>query len=307
MVRYGSTRSICTASRRGAGGQGGAHDAVDRREHGGVVVAGHRGAERAELRREPGRLGGVDRGLHVRTWLAVHERLHGELDRQRHEVRIEGASAASPHLAGRTCPSATGVTGYVGAMRPQRCPRHRRVRLHRRSAGARAARRRLRGALPGANAGQARRRRLARPGRGRAGRRHRRRGPPRARWPASTPRTTSCTRWAARPTFEQHDRQAAGTFRDAAADAGSARIVYLGGLGRDDDPNLSRHLAEPPRGRPCPRRRAGAGDRAAGRGHHRLGQRELRDAALAGRGPPGHGRPRGGWRTGASRSRSATS
>ena len=43
--------------------------------------------------------------------------------------------------------------------------------------------------------------------------------------------------------FEQHDREAAGAFRDAAADASLARIVYLGGLGRDDDPDLSRHLA----------------------------------------------------------------
>ena len=40
------------------------------------------------------------------------------------------------------------------------------------------------------------------------------------RWPASTPPTTWCTRWARRRSFEQHDREAAGTFRDAAADAG---------------------------------------------------------------------------------------
>ncbi len=42
--------------------------------------------------------------------------------------------------------------------------------------------------------------------------------------------------------FDEADRHAAGTFRDACAAAGVARIVYLGGLGRDDDPNLSRHL-----------------------------------------------------------------
>lgn len=42
--------------------------------------------------------------------------------------------------------------------------------------------------------------------------------------------------------FEEEDRRAAATFRDAAAAAGVRRIVYLGGLGRDDDPNLSRHL-----------------------------------------------------------------
>jgi uncharacterized protein YbjT (DUF2867 family) len=42
--------------------------------------------------------------------------------------------------------------------------------------------------------------------------------------------------------FEEEDRRAAAIFRDAAAAAGVRRIVYLGGLGRDDDPTLSRHL-----------------------------------------------------------------
>ena len=42
--------------------------------------------------------------------------------------------------------------------------------------------------------------------------------------------------------FSARDREAAATFRDAAARASIERIVYLGGLGRDDDPNLSRHL-----------------------------------------------------------------
>lgn len=42
--------------------------------------------------------------------------------------------------------------------------------------------------------------------------------------------------------FDEEDRKAAATFRDACAAAGVGRIVYLGGLGRDDDPNLSRHL-----------------------------------------------------------------
>lgn len=42
--------------------------------------------------------------------------------------------------------------------------------------------------------------------------------------------------------FDEEDRKAAAMFRDACADAGVSRIVYLGGLGRDDDPNLSRHL-----------------------------------------------------------------
>ncbi len=42
--------------------------------------------------------------------------------------------------------------------------------------------------------------------------------------------------------FEQLDRTAAGIVADAASAAGTGRIVYLGGLGRDDDPHLSRHL-----------------------------------------------------------------
>jgi len=42
--------------------------------------------------------------------------------------------------------------------------------------------------------------------------------------------------------FDAEDRRAARTFRDAAARAQVGRIVYLGGLGDDDDPNLSRHL-----------------------------------------------------------------
>lgn len=42
--------------------------------------------------------------------------------------------------------------------------------------------------------------------------------------------------------FDATDRAAAASFRDAAAATGVGRIVYLGGLGRDDDPALSRHL-----------------------------------------------------------------
>lgn len=42
--------------------------------------------------------------------------------------------------------------------------------------------------------------------------------------------------------FSAEDRNAAATFRDAAAVAGLHRIVYLGGLGADDDPKLSAHL-----------------------------------------------------------------
>ena len=64
--------------------------------------------------------------------------------------------------------------------------------------------------------------------------------------------------------------------------------------------------AEPPRGRPGAGRGAGAGDRAAGRGHHRLGLGQLRDAALPRRGPAGDGHAALGATTGASRSPSAT-
>jgi len=42
--------------------------------------------------------------------------------------------------------------------------------------------------------------------------------------------------------FEAEDRQAATNFAKAAAAAGVQRIIYLGGLGDDSDPNLSPHL-----------------------------------------------------------------
>lgn len=42
--------------------------------------------------------------------------------------------------------------------------------------------------------------------------------------------------------FDEVDRKAAATFRERAEHAGVAHLVYLGGLGRDDDPDLSRHL-----------------------------------------------------------------
>ena len=42
--------------------------------------------------------------------------------------------------------------------------------------------------------------------------------------------------------FEKEDRQAATNFAQAAKQAGVKRIVYLGGLGDDADPNLSPHL-----------------------------------------------------------------
>lgn len=42
--------------------------------------------------------------------------------------------------------------------------------------------------------------------------------------------------------FEKDDRQAARTFAQAAKSAGVKRIIYLGGLGDDADPDLSPHL-----------------------------------------------------------------
>ena len=42
--------------------------------------------------------------------------------------------------------------------------------------------------------------------------------------------------------FEQEDRQVASNFVEAAKRAGVRRLIYLGGLGNDDDPTLSPHL-----------------------------------------------------------------
>ncbi len=42
--------------------------------------------------------------------------------------------------------------------------------------------------------------------------------------------------------FEKQDRQAASNFAQAAKQAGVQRIIYLGGLGDDADPDLSPHL-----------------------------------------------------------------
>lgn len=42
--------------------------------------------------------------------------------------------------------------------------------------------------------------------------------------------------------FEEQDRQAAENFAEAAQQAGVQRIIYLGGLGDEDDPELSPHL-----------------------------------------------------------------
>ncbi len=42
--------------------------------------------------------------------------------------------------------------------------------------------------------------------------------------------------------FVDHDRRLAAAFREGCARGGAGQIVYLGGLGRDDDPDLSPHL-----------------------------------------------------------------
>ena len=42
--------------------------------------------------------------------------------------------------------------------------------------------------------------------------------------------------------MRQQDRQAATNFATAAGKAGVKRIIYLGGLGNDADPDLSPHL-----------------------------------------------------------------
>ncbi len=42
--------------------------------------------------------------------------------------------------------------------------------------------------------------------------------------------------------FDERDRAAAATFRDAAAEAGVQQLVYLGGLGDDEEERLSHHL-----------------------------------------------------------------
>lgn len=47
---------------------------------------------------------------------------------------------------------------------------------------------------------------------------------------------------ASSASFEERDRQAARNFGAAASAAGVERIIYLGGLGEETDPNLSPHL-----------------------------------------------------------------
>ena len=66
------------------------------------------------------------------------------------------------------------------------------------------------------------------------------------------------------PDFERKDAEAARAFGEAAAAAGVRQIVYLGGLGADDD-ELSAAPALAPRGRGAARRGRRAGHRAARR------------------------------------------
>ena len=91
--------------------------------------------------------------------------------------------------------------------------------------------------------------------------------------------------------FSAKDREAATTFPRRGRRGAPRRIVYLGGLGHDDDPDLSAHLKSrhevgrvlaegPVPVTELPRR-----------GDHRFRQRELRDAALPHRGPAGHDLP----------------
>ena len=127
--------------------------------------------------------------------------------------------------------------------------------------------------------------------RGQAGRRRRRRpgqpAPPRSR--ASTPPTTSCTPWT-RPTSRTRTPTRPGRSAQAAAAAGVERIVYLGGLGADDERPVAAP-ALPPRGRDAARRGRRAGDRAAGGGRGRPRRHLLGDHPPAGRPPAGDGRP----------------
>ena len=166
---------------------------------------------------------------------------------------------------------------------------HRRQRLHRRAPRARAARRPAgrSGRWPGRRPGCATRR-----------------GRPTSRSPSptsptptacarrsttSTSPTTSCTRSARKPEFEDEDRLAATTFAEQAEAAGVRRIVYLGGLTPEGE-ELSPHLRSREEVGAHPARQRRADDRAAGRGRDRQRQRQLRDAAPPDRAAAGDGR-----------------
>ena len=119
--------------------------------------------------------------------------------------------------------------------------RHRRDRLRRRAARAGAARRRTPRALPRPQPGQARRA----PG-ATTWRSCRATSPSRlARAPPSTASrlpTTWCTRWAGPGVRRGRPRGRHLLPGRGGRTAASADLVYLGGLGDDDDPGLSRHL-----------------------------------------------------------------
>ena len=71
--------------------------------------------------------------------------------------------------------------------------------------------------------------------------------------------------------FEARDLYAAQNFGRAAQEAGVRRIIYLGGLGRDED-ELSPHLRKSARGGGATAQLAGGSDGISGRGDHRSGE-----------------------------------
>ena len=76
--------------------------------------------------------------------------------------------------------------------------------------------------------------------------------------------------------FTSSDRLAAERLGGAARAAGVRRIIFLGGLGVDDDAGLSSPL-KPSRGRRLLALRRRPGDRIPRRDHRRLGQCVVRD------------------------------
>ena len=120
-------------------------------------------------------------------------------------------------------------------------PGHRRLRVHRRPAGAGTARRRVPGAVHGPRPGKAGRPALDRRRGDRRRRRHRRRGG------AAGAAGVDVAYYLIHSlgtgaSFEQRDRDAARLFGQAAADAGVRRIVYLGGIVSGPPGELSPHL-----------------------------------------------------------------
>ena len=102
--------------------------------------------------------------------------------------------------------------------------------------------------------------------------------------------------------FEQVDAAAARAFGAAAAAAGVGRIIYLGGLGSDDQ-RLVGPPAVPASGGAVARRGRGAGHGAARGGGDRARRHLLGDHPPAGRPPAGDDHPALGEAPAASRSR----